>query len=85
MPERKIDELFRVREEIRQQRFRNSIGESRRFLETLLLILVVLKLAGLIDLSWWLVTLPFTAPLGLALAFIAVALLRRSRRSPPCG
>lgn len=50
----------------------NSAKSSGNFLGTLGLIFVVLKLTGLIDWSWWWVTLPFWGGFALALIIILV-------------
>lgn len=41
-------------------------------LGVLLIVFVVLKLCGLIDWSWWWVTLPFWGPLAVGLAVVAI-------------
>ncbi len=55
----------------------NSIG-SNGFLTLLLLVFITLKLTGVITWSWWLVTLPFTAPLVLAGVLIGGFILLNS-------
>ena len=41
----------------------------------LLIVFVVLKLVGVIDWSWWLVTLPFWGPLAAVVALVALAIV----------
>lgn len=42
---------------------------------TVFAVLATLKLAHVVDWSWWIITLPLTAPLGIALVLFAVAAL----------
>jgi hypothetical protein len=43
--------------------------------EVLFCIFLVLKLTGVINWSWWLVTVPLWAPVGLAMVFFFVILV----------
>lgn len=46
------------------------------FMQALFLVLLVLKLTGVIDWSWWLITLPLWGPLAIILlALIGVGIL----------
>lgn len=49
-----------------------AITDLRHLLESILIPLVILKCYGLIDTSWWLVTLPFTIPAGFTVVCIVV-------------
>ena len=50
----------------------DMVKGTREILTALLVVLVVLKVEGLIDTSWWWVTAPLTAPLGLTCFFLLV-------------
>ncbi len=47
---------------------KNAVNNNLPILALLGIVFVTLKLCGIIDWSWWWVTLPFYAPLVIALA-----------------
>lgn len=57
------------------QRSSTSAASGAWFPSALFLVFLTLKLTGHIDWSWWWVSAPLWAPLALALALIAVAVI----------
>lgn len=54
----------------------NVTYKGLSFMQALFLVLLVLKLTGVIDWSWWLITLPLWGPLAIiVLALIGVGIL----------
>jgi len=55
---------------------RNKVSENKSgisFLGLLGLAFIILRLVGVIDWSWWYVTLPLWGPIAIALAILAIA------------
>lgn len=50
----------------------NGSGGGIGLMGVLFVVFLVLKLCGVIDWSWWLVTLPLWGPIALVLAIMAV-------------
>ena len=45
---------------------------TRHTLETILIVFLVLKLAGIVDWSWWIVTAPLWAPLLVGIVVLII-------------
>ena len=52
----------------------------RPLLEMVLTTLIILKLFGLISISWWLVLIPFWIGVGLAIVFAVLIIVERKLR-----
>lgn len=57
----------------------------REALTSLLAVFVVLKVAGLVDWSWWLVLAPFWSPCVVVVSFVCAGVLIDARRRRGAG
>lgn len=57
------------------------IDEVRLTLTAALVVFITLKLAGLVDWSWWFVLAPFWAPVALGFLMVPILVWRRRRHA----